>query len=122
MTPIFASIKKCIQSFSYASSGLWYALKNENNFNYHTLATIVVVTLGLIVNLNIIEWMVIIILIGIVFLAEVFNTAIEKLVDLLHPDFQARAGLVKDISAGGVLVASIISAVAGILLFIEKIF
>jgi diacylglycerol kinase (ATP) len=66
--------------------------------------------------------MVITILIGIVFLAEVFNTAIEKLVDLIHPDFQARAGLVKDISAGGVLVASIISAVAGFLLFMEKVF
>jgi diacylglycerol kinase len=43
MTPIITSIKKCIHSFSYASSGLWYALKNENNFNYHALAAIVVI-------------------------------------------------------------------------------
>ena len=122
MRTITTSIKKCIQSFSYASTGLFHALKNENNFNYHFLATIVVIVLGIILELILVEWIILVILIGLVFLAEIFNTAIEKLVDLIHPEYRPKAGLIKDIAAGGVLMASMISAIGGLILFIGKIF
>ncbi len=110
MDLIIKSVKKCLQSFYYASTGLFFVLKNENNFNYHFLAAIIVVILGFLLQLNPMEWIILVVLIGLVFLSEIFNTAIEKLVDLIHPDFQTKAGLVKDIAAGGVLMASIIAS------------
>ncbi|CAN5564286.1 diacylglycerol kinase family protein [soil metagenome] len=121
MNPFITSIKKCIHSFSYASSGLLFAFKNENNFNFHFLATIIVVILGFVFQLNLVEWIILVILIGLVYLSEIFNTAIEKLVDLIHPELQSKAGLVKDIAAGGVLIASIISAIGGLILFLGKL-
>jgi diacylglycerol kinase len=57
-----------------------------------------------------------------VYIAEVFNTAIEKLVDLLSPQYNPKAGLIKDIAAGGVLVASIFAVITGLILFLGKIF
>lgn len=119
---ISASIQKCLNSFTYAKNGLLHVVMNENNFNYHTVATIIVLVVAIILKLNVIEWIILIILIGIVFISEIFNTAIEKTVDMLSPEYNPKAGLVKDVAAAGVLVASIISAICGSILFLNKIF
>lgn len=71
-------------------------------------------------NLDYLEWIVIVFCIGLVFISELFNTAIEKLTDLISPDFNKKAGLIKDISAAGVLMASIIATISGIILFVSK--
>ncbi len=66
----------------------------------HLLATVATVGLGFTVGLSGIEWAVVLTQIGLVWAAETFNTAIEKLVDLVSPEFNPKAGIVKDIAAG----------------------
>lgn len=111
-------IKKCYNSFGYAFKGIAYCLKNENNFKVHTLAAIVVVLLGTWVKLSRVEWCILFLTIGFVMACELFNTATEKLTDLVAPNFHPKAGAVKDLAAGAVLVASGIAVVIGIVLFL----
>ncbi len=121
MRKIKTSIIKCLNSFKYAKNGMVHAFLNENNFNYHFLAAILVIILGIAFRLNYIEWIVVVFCIGLVFLAELFNTAIEKLVDLMSPDYHEKAGIIKDIAAAGVLLASVTAAISGFILFITKV-
>ncbi|MDQ3535791.1 MAG: diacylglycerol kinase family protein [Bacteroidota bacterium] len=119
---LITSLRKCITSFTFAKKGLTHVVLNENNFNYHIIATFIVLVIAYILNLNNYEWIILILIIGMVYIAEVFNTAIEKLVDLLSPQYNPKAGLIKDIAAGGVLVASIFAVITGLILFLGKIF
>lgn len=118
---IETSIRKCLTSFSYAKKGIIHVVKNENNFNYHIIATFIVLVTGYFLKLTSTEWIILVVLIGNVYVAEVFNTAIEKIVDFISPQKSTKAGLIKDIAAGGVLVASAVSAIAGTILFIGKV-
>ena len=68
------------------------------------------------------EWVAVVICIGCVFAMELVNTAIERLVDLVSPKFNAKAGLVKDIAAAAVLIASMMSLAVGLIIFVPKIF
>jgi len=60
--------------------------------------------------------------IGGVFVAELFNSAIESLVDLISPDFNKKAGMIKDMAAGAVLISAVTALVAGLIIFIPKLF
>ena len=71
--------------------------------------------------LNTVEWLWIIAATAVVFIVELFNTAIETLVDLVSPDFNPKAGLIKDISAAAVLIAAFMALIIGILIFLPKI-
>lgn len=108
-------------SFKYAFNGIWQMAKKEANFKIHIVATFLVILLGLICNLSNIEWLIIVITIGCVMAAELFNSAIERLIDLVHPQQNKQAGLVKDISAGAVLITAIAAAIIGFVIFIPKI-
>ena len=108
-------------SFKYAFSGIWQAAKQEANFKIHIGAAFLVILLGLICNLTNIEWLIIVITIGCVMAAELFNSAIERLIDLVHPQQNKQAGLIKDISAGAVLITAIAALVIGFIIFIPKI-
>jgi len=68
-------------------------------------------------HISITEWMMVIVVIGLVLVAELLNTAIEKLVDLVQPDYHPLAGKVKDMAAGGVFIAATTALVIGILVF-----
>ena len=69
---------------------------------------------------SLIEWSIILTQIGLVWAAEVFNTALEKLVDLVSPEFNPKAGAIKDIAAAAVLITSIMATIIGILVFGNK--
>ncbi len=108
-------MNKFIKSFGYAAKGLWQLIRCEQNARVHLLATIVVIVAGWITGLDRYEWMAIGIAIGMVWAAEAFNTAIEKLVDFVSPEKHPKAGLVKDIAAAGVLICAIAAlAIAGL--------
>ncbi len=108
-------------SFNYAFKGIWQAVKEEANFRIHILAAAFVVLLGLFFHISTIEWLIVIITICCVMSAELFNSAIEKFVDLSHPEYDKRAGQIKDVAAGAVLVLAIAAATIGIIIFIPKI-
>jgi diacylglycerol kinase (ATP) len=118
MKRMYNSVVKCTLSFGYAFKGIRYALQNENNFIYHLLATATIAIIGWILGFSNTEWLLVILLVGLVYTAELFNSAIEKLVDLTTPHYDDRAGAVKDIAAGAVLVISITALVIGLIIII----
>lgn len=113
-------ITKRLKSFKYAFNGIWQTLTREPNFRIHSLAAVVVVIFGFICDLNTTEWIIIVITIGAVMSAEIFNSAIENIVDLVHPERSQQAGLIKDMAAGAVLVLAIAAAIVGFIIFIPK--
>lgn len=106
--------------FSYAWNGLKAMIK-EKNFRIHLMATIFVLNAGLYFRINVIEWAVIILVIGIVLISETFNSVIEQMIDYLKPDIHPTAKLIKDMSAGAVLIASIIAVIIGLIIFLSKL-
>ena len=106
--------KKQLRSFGYAWKGIRCCIGKEQNLSFHLIATAVVVIAGFVLGITRMEWMIIILCIGVVIAAELFNTAIEKLVDLVSPV----AGQVKDIAAGAVLVCAATAAIIGLIVFI----
>jgi diacylglycerol kinase len=114
-------ISKCLKSFSFAFKGVYHLFKNENNAKVHLLATVLVIAAGVFLKLEINEWLWIIFAIGLVWITEAINTAIEKTVDLLSPDFNPKAGMIKDLAAAAVLIAAIIAAVIGLLVFLPNV-
>ena len=115
------SVQKCIASFGYAFKGIGYLLRNENNIRYQLLAGVIAIGLGVYLEVNNTEWIVLIISIGLVLTAEAFNTAIEALCDVIHPDHHPQIGIVKDLAAGAVLLISITAAIVGVIIFGSKI-
>jgi diacylglycerol kinase (ATP) len=110
--------KKQLRSFSYAWQGILSCVGKEQNLSFHLIATVIVIIAGFVLGITRTEWTVIILCIGIVIAAELFNTAIEKLVDLVSPERHPIAGQVKDIAAGAVLVCAVAAAIIGLIIFI----
>ena len=113
--------KKLINSFRYAIEGFISSFKTERNMKIHILAMIIVIILGLYLKISSIEWCIIIIAIASVIGAELFNTTIETVVDMISPEKNPKAKLAKDISAAAVLAVAIGAAIIGIIIFIPKL-
>ena len=116
------SITKMLRSFRYAGRGMAYAIFRENNFRYHLLATVGTLVTGWLTEFTPTEWCLVLILIGMVYTAEIFNTAIEKMMDHLHPDHHPAVGHIKDLAAGAVLASSVTAAVVGSIILIGKLY
>ena len=113
--------KNIINSFKYAFEGIFTALKAEKNMKIHFIIMILVIILGIILKISRIEWIICIILFGFVISLELVNTAIENAVDLITQEINPKAKIIKDVSAGAVLVAAITAVIAGLIIFIPKI-
>ena len=114
-------LTKRIKSFGYAFQGLCDLVKLEPNARIHLVATICALFLGYFLKISYLEWCVILIVIALVWAAEAFNTVIEKLVDHLFKDHHETARIAKDISAGAVLICSLVALVCGLLIFLPKV-
>jgi diacylglycerol kinase len=112
---------RIIKSFGFALKGFKYAFKTQVNFKVHVLATLVVLALGVYVNLSINEWLWTALSIALVLILELVNTAIELLVDLVSPSLNPKAGAIKDMAAGAVLLATLFAIVVGLLIFVPKL-
>ncbi len=111
-------IKKQLYGFGYAWKGIRCCIGKEQNLSFHLIAAIIVVIAGFILSITTIEWTIVILCIGVVIAAELFNTAIERLVDLVSPQQHPIAGKVKDIAAGAVLVCAVTAAIIGLIIFV----
>jgi diacylglycerol kinase (ATP) len=116
------SITARLKSFTYAFKGVLHIYSKEHNMWIHLLATIIVILSGCYYHISSTEWIAVCIAIGFVISAELFNSAIEKLVNLVSPGVHPLAGLIKDIAAGAVLIAAITAAVIGIIVFGPRVF
>jgi diacylglycerol kinase len=105
-----------LDSFRHAFAGLGYTLRTQRNARIHLLVAVAVVALGLWLGLSRWEWVAIVLTIGFVFVAELFNTVIEAVVDLASPEIHPLARVAKDVAAGAVLLAAILSVVIGLLI------
>ena len=110
-------LQRRIASFGYAFRGVWSALGSEVHLRFHALSTVIAVGLGFYFDLSRIDWALVVLAIGTVWSAELVNTAVEALVDLVSPDYHVLAGKAKDVAAGAVLVTAIAALVIGVLVF-----
>jgi diacylglycerol kinase (ATP) len=115
------TLKKRVKSFEYAFKGLIYSVRTQHNIWIHLVATVLLIWGGFHYNLSNTEWCIIILCIGLVLSAEIINSSIESLTDMVSPEYDKFAGKVKDMAAGGVLLAAIAAAAVGCIIFIPKI-
>ncbi len=110
--------KNRILSFKYAVSGIVDNIINTPNFRIHLLFSCLVIFAGFYFCITKIEWLAIILCIGIVLTAESLNTSIEYLTDLVTEDYHELAKKTKDSAAGGVLISAITAFIVGLYIFI----
>ena len=114
-------LEKRIKRFGYAFKGIVSLIRKEHNAWIHCTAIVLVTMGGFYFGITPTEWCIVVLCFGIVLAAEGLNTAIERLVDLVSPDFHPIAGDVKDIAAGAVLICAIAAAIIGGIIFIPYI-
>jgi diacylglycerol kinase len=111
------SPKKFLKSFGFASKGVVNLFKNEQNARFHIITGVFVGVFAYIIGVTRIEATILFFAFVSVLTIEIINTAIEKLLDLIHPESHKTIEYIKDAMAGAVLIASIIAFVVGILIF-----
>ena len=114
-------MKKRIQSFKYAYKGIRNLVSSEINFQIHVTAAVLVLFAGFYLELVAGEWIAVLLCFALVLSAEAFNSAIEELVDFVSPGHHEKAGKIKDIAAGAVLITAMLAAVIGCVVFLPKI-
>jgi|SRR5437588_682766 len=114
-------MNKFIRGFGYAFTGLWHAAKTQLNFRAHLVLAVMAVLLGFALHISTAEWLWVSLCIGMVLLTELINTAIELLVDLVSPEYNEKAGRIKDMCAAAVLITAITATVIGLVIFLPKL-
>lgn len=109
------------KSFGYAFQGIFTCIKKERNMKIHVMAAILVVIFGTVLKLSVTEWCICLVLFGMVMSLELVNTAVEAVVDLVTKERHPLAKIAKDTAAGAVLIAAIMAAITGLIIFVPKI-
>jgi diacylglycerol kinase (ATP) len=111
--------KRSVDSFRHALNGVLLSFKTQRHLRIHFLLALLVLLAGFVWKLPKAELLVLTGAISLVILAELFNTALETVVDLVTPEYHPLAKVAKDVAAGAVLVAAINAAVVGAILFVD---
>lgn len=109
------------ETFGFALSGIVYAFKTQRNIKIHIVIAIIALLLGFLLDIDQSNWIAIILCICGVLGAELFNTSIETITDLVSPDWNELAKHAKDVSAAAVLIMAIGSVVVGCIIFIPRL-
>lgn len=115
------SIGSRVRSFYYAGTGIRRFLYREHNARIHLVATVIVVLAGIVYKVSWPEAAILAAAVGLVWLAEMFNTCLEKAMDLISREIKPEIGFIKDLAAAAVLVASIVAFLIGLFIFIPHI-
>ena len=110
-------LKKRKSAISFAFSGLREAFKNESHIKLQIVIGLIVINAGYYFQISKIEWFILLICIFLVISLELVNSAIEKLCDMVSPDYDTKIKYIKDVSAAAVLVACFFSIIAGLMVF-----
>lgn len=116
------SWKARLISFKYAGRGILTFFKKEHNARIHLAAAILAIVLGVFFHLNTTEWILIAGCIALVWIVEMINTCLEMAMDHFSPEYSESVKHIKDIAAAAVLVAAILAAITGGIIFIPKVF
>ena len=106
----------------YSIKGIFWMLKSERNFQLEVFALIINLFLIVYFKLNSTDVALILLVCFLVLIAETINTAIEKICDFVEPNFNKKIGLIKDIAAGAVILATLLSIITGILVYSKYFF
>lgn len=109
------------KSFGYAFSGIFTCIRRERNIKIHCFAAVMVTIFGFALKISVTEWLVCLVLFGLIMGLELVNTSIEAVVDLVTQERKPLAKVAKDTAAGAVLIAAIFAAIAGCIIFIPKL-
>jgi diacylglycerol kinase (ATP) len=112
---------KFIKSFSHAIRGIAFLFNSQLNARIELTITGIVIVAGILFKISTSEWLTILLCIAMVLSLEGINTAIEIFADKLHPDFDKNIGNVKDVAAGAVLIASLVAAIIGFIIFVPRL-
>lgn len=112
---------RTIRKFGCAFRGIAEAIRVENSFKFHFVAAIGAVVLGFLLKISENEWAVLVLVIGLVLVAEMFNTVVELMTRMVTQEYNKMARQLLDISAGAVLLSSITSVIVGIVIFGSKL-
>lgn len=115
------SLLSRLRSFHYAFRGIGWAFRQEHNLRIHALAAAAAIAMGILLHIRALEWIFIVLVIAGVFVSELINSALESLVDLCSPDFDEKAGRIKDMAAGAVLIAALGALATGLVIFVPKL-
>lgn len=115
-------MKKFFRSFIYAFNGIRASFAEQFNLKVHFMIALLVIAAGLYFGITRIEWCIVVLCIALVIALEMMNSAVESLVDLVTAERKPLAGKVKDIAAGAVLFASVMSVIIGVIIFNKYIF
>ena len=111
-----------IESFYHAFHGIKVGLKEQRNLRIHFMAAPVVVILGVVLHIDVVSWLALVFVMGLVISTEFMNTAIEHLVDIsAEGQYKYAARCAKDTAASAVLTASFVAIIVGLLVFVPKI-
>jgi diacylglycerol kinase (ATP) len=116
------SLRERMRSFQFAFEGLSSFFGTQHNAWIHAAATLLAVVLSIVLQISRGEWLFIIFALGLVWMAELFNTAIEILCDKLCPQIDPTIKIVKDIAAAAVLITALLALITACLIFIPKFF
>jgi diacylglycerol kinase (ATP) len=112
--------RNVFEPFRVAIRGIVFTFQTQRHMRFHLYVVFVVILLGIFVNLPLREMLVLLFTISLVVVAEMFNSAIEAVVDLVSPNYNPMAKFAKDIAAGAVLITTIIAIVVGALLVLGE--
>lgn len=115
-------IRKELKRFRDAINGLILLFGAEPHARFHLIAACIVIAAGFYFKVSTTEWLILILTISMVIIAEAINTSIEKLGDFVHKEKHESMRIIKDVAAGAVLFSAIASAVIAAVIFIPKIF
>ena len=116
------SIRSRIKSFRFAMDGIGSFFQREHNAWLHFMATIAVFTLTALVGVTKNELLALVFAVGFVWVAEMFNTCIERMMDFVSEQCHPEIKFIKDLAAGAVLIAALTALIAGAVVFIPKLF
>jgi diacylglycerol kinase len=114
-------IKKLSASFKYALTGIMYVLKHDQNLRIHVVIAALVLLIGMILHITTFELSILLVMIILVICAEMINSTIEQMVDLITTEHRKQAEIAKDVAAGMVLITAIGAVVVGILVLLPYI-
>ncbi|WP_067146163.1 diacylglycerol kinase [Pseudotamlana agarivorans] len=115
-------LKNRLKSVGYAFKGAVLLLKTEASIKIQFAIALIVTLFGFIFNISAYEWMAQTFSIGLVMSMEGMNTSIEEIANFIHPEQHSKIGLIKDIAAGAVFIASVFACIVGLIIYLPKIF
>lgn len=120
---MFHFLYKVLRSFTFAGTGIISALR-ERNMKVHVMVLVAVIVFGFWIGLSQLEWVLIAVVSGLVLAAEMVNTAVEELSDIVRDELKLDYGATtraRDVAAGAVLVLAMVAAIVGLMIFVPKL-